>query len=365
MQLATIILSTVLCFSLGLGSFATNALGQLSQPMQQPHLSGASDLRQVGMVNLPGSPGFGEMAFVNGMLLLAHPGASSVDVFDPAHRRIVAQILHLPSPRSIAFDDQAGKVYIADHDSNSIVAVATDGWRVVDSIPLPGLPDALLLDGAGRLYWTDAAGGTISLLDLRTKQDIARAELGGTPRSLAFDSSRNVVFATLQDQHQIVAVATAFAGSSAGSGGATAPQLKIVGRFNLNASQPTGLAYDSQHRELYVAVRSAVLAVSADTGAEIDRVTAPEGVDALWLDAESQTLYAASEGSLLVMSAKGRLSVADNILTEVKGHTVAYDSAKRLVLLPGGREGKSKLLILRQMNPSAQPGGEMSDARVR
>ena len=56
---------------------------------------------------------------------------------------------------------------------------------------------------------------------------------------------------------------------------------KVINRFTLNASQPTGLVYDPQYHELYVAVRYAVLAISADTGAEIDRVAAPAGVDQL------------------------------------------------------------------------------------
>ncbi|MGA7463025.1 MAG: hypothetical protein WBW69_22510, partial [Candidatus Korobacteraceae bacterium] len=222
-------------------------------------------------------------------------------------------------------------------------------WKVIDSIALPGSPDALLLDD-GKLYWTDSDAGTLSQLDVRTKQDVAKVDLGGMPRSVAL-GDHGMIFVTIQDQHQIVALD---------------PQLKIVNRFTLNASQPTGLVYDPQDHELYVSVRGAVLAISADTGAEVSRVTAPEGVDALWLDADSRTLYAASEVSLLVMSAKGNLTMMDNILTEVKGHTVAYDSAKRLVLLPGGREGKSKLLILRPMNPNGQAGAdESTDARVR
>lgn len=310
-------------------------------------MASASDLRQIGIVNLPGSPGFGQMAFANGMLLLTHTGASAVDVFDPAKRRTIAQITGLQSPRSIAVDVQAGRVYVADHGTNSIAIITTDGWKVIDSIALSGSPDALLLEDAGELYWSDAEAGTLSLLDLRTKQDIAKVDLGGMPRSLAL-GDRKIVFVTVQDLHQILALD---------------PQLKIVNRFTLNASQPTGLVYDPQYHELYVSVRSAVLAISADTGAEIDRITAPAGVDALWLDEDSRTLYAASEGSLLVMVAKGRLTASDNILTEVKGHTVAYDSAKRFVLLPGGREGKSKLLILRPMNPNGQ-SGSMSGAQA-
>jgi len=311
----------------------------------------ASDLRQIGMVSLPGAPGFGDVAFANGMLLLTHPGASSVDIFDPVRRREIAQITGLQSPRGMAVDDKAGRIYIADHGSNSIVIVATDGWKVMDSIALPGSPNALLLNGDGKLYWTDADQSSLSLLDLHTKQDVAHADLGGTPRDLAIDKLRGVVFVTLQDTHQIVAVD---------------PQLKVVNRFELNASQPTGLVYDPQQHKLYTAVRYAVLAVSADTGAEVARVPAPAGVDSLWFDADSHTLYAASEGSLLVMQANGTLTQVDEITTAgIKGHTVAYDADKRLVLLPGGSDGKSKLLLLRPMTPTAQPGGETTDARAQ
>jgi YVTN family beta-propeller protein len=313
-------------------------------------LLSASDLRQIGMVNLPGPPGFGDVAFADGMLLLSHPGAASVDVFHPTRRRVVAQITGLQSPRAMAVDGKAHRVYVADHGANSIAIIATDTWKVIDSIAVPGSPDFLLLSGDGKLYWTDATAGTLSLLDLRTRQDVARVDLGGTPRDLAMDGARHLVFATLQDAHQIVAVD---------------PQLKIVNRWTLNASQPTGLIYDSQSHQLYTAVRFAVLAVSADTGTEIDRIAAPAGVDSLWLDPDSRMLYAASQGSLLVLQAKGRLTKVDEIATAgVKGHLVAYDPDKRLLLIPGGSQGNSKLLILRPMAPNAQESME-TDARVR
>jgi YVTN family beta-propeller protein len=327
----------------------------------------ASDLRQIGMVNIPGPPGFAGAAFAGGMLLLTHPGASSVDVFDPVRRRVVAQITGLQSPRALAVDEKSGKVYVADHGANSIVVVAIAGWKVIDSISLPGSPDAVLLNGEGQLYWADADAETLSLLDLHTKQDVARAELGGRPRDLVLDSKRQIVFATLQDAHQVIAVTSGVpTNPAAGSGGGDGTQLRIVNRFTLNASQPTGLIYDPQYNELYIAVRYAVLGISADTGAEVARVAAPAGVDSLWLDPDSRTLYGAGEGSLLVMQAKGRLSKVDEIATAgVKGHTVAFDAQKNVVLLPGGGEGKSKLLILRPMAPNAQSSANDTDARVR
>jgi YVTN family beta-propeller protein len=301
----------------------------------------ASDLRQIGLVNVPGVPGFGPMAFANGMLLMTHTGAATLDVFDPVHRRMVAQITGLQSPRAVAVDEQNGKVYVADHGSMSLAVIAIDSWRVIDSIPLKGAPDALVLDANnGKLYWADADKGTVSVVDIKTKQNVTTVDIAGTPRNMALSADGNLIFVTVQDLHQVMALD---------------PQLKIVKRFDLSASQPTGLVYDPQYHELYVAVRYAVLAISADTGAEIDRVPAPSGVDALWLDAESHTLYAAGDGSLLMMQAKGRLVAGEEVPTDVKGHTVAYDAARRLVLLPGGREGKSKVLILRPMN-SSEPG---------
>lgn len=298
----------------------------------------SSELRQIGMVNLPGAPGFGELAFANGMLVMTHAGASAVDIFDPVRRRLVAQVSGLQSPRGVAVDEGGGKVYVADHGNNSIAVIAIDGWKVADTIPLQGSPDTLLLDN-GMLYWTDADKGTVSVVDLATKQNVATVDIGGTPRDLALDPDRSLIFATVQDLHQIVALD---------------PQLKVQSRFNLNASQPTGLVYDSRTQELYVAVRYAVLAINAGTGAEVNRVAAPSGVDELCLDPESRMLYAASDGSLLMIHANGRLTTADEIATDVKGHTVAYDAAKKLVLLPGGREGKSKILILRPMNSNQQ-----------
>jgi YVTN family beta-propeller protein len=315
-----------------------------------PSVWAASELRQIGMVNLPGSPGFGEVAFAKGMLVMTHPAASAVDVFNPARRRIVAQISGLQSPRGIAVDEQNDKVYIADAGNNSIAVISTDTWKLSDTITLPGRPDQLLLDDdSGKIYWSDADAGTISLLDLRTRQNIGTVGVGGAPRYLAGDPDRHVVFATVQDQHEIVAIDR---------------QLKISARFNLNASQPTGLVYDARVGELYVAVRYAVLAVNADSGAEVNRVPAAAGVDRLWLDPESRTLYAAGGGSLLVMHANGRLSAAEEIDAGVKGRTVAYDADKKLVLLPGGRESKSKILILRPMTPG-QPADESAQAQVQ
>lgn len=154
---------------------------------------------------------------------------------------------------------------------------------------------------------------------------------------------------TIQDQREVVAVH---------------PQLRVVKRYKLNASQPTGLTYDARTNWLYVSVRYAVDSFNTNTGAEVNRVPAAAGVDTLWLDPESRTVYAAGGGSLLMIRADGQhLAIADELSPDVKGHTVAYDPEKKMVFLPGAREGQSKLLILWPMANQAE--GDNAEAGVR
>jgi YVTN family beta-propeller protein len=316
------------------------------KPLQQK-----GSLRQLGMVEIPGSPGFDEIVVANGKVLLTHTASSSLDVVDPGKRRVIAQVINLQSPRGIAVDQTNGKIYIAQAGSNSIAVVNFQGWQYSGSIPVGQPPNKLALDDSGqRLYWTSAQNNSVSILDLSTRQNLGTIDPGGRPRAMVWDQERGAAFVTLQDTAEIVAVD---------------PKLQVVSRFKLNGSQPTDLVYDARTRRIYVSVRNAVLAVNDQDGSETNRVDAPMGVDDLWLALESRTLYAASPGGLTVIKAgDGQFTVVDNIPSTLKGHNVAFDSESNTVFLPGGREGKSALLLLRPMS-SEQSGQEDVAAKVK
>jgi YVTN family beta-propeller protein len=277
-------------------------------------------LRQIGMADVPGAPGFDTLGFAKGMLVMTHSGASTVDIFDPARRRVVAHIAGLQSPRGLAVDDANAKVYVADAGNNSIAVITTNDWKIADTIPVPGTPHALLLDSSGKmLYWSDAQNLTVSLLDTATRTNVGTIPVGGRPSYMALDPDCGLVYVSLQDQREVVAIDS---------------RLNIANRIKLNASQPTGLIYDARTKCLYVAARYAVLSINTETNTEVNRVPAAAGVDMLWLDPESRTVYAAGSGSLLMLGADDqRLTVTGEISTDVKGHTVAYDPEKKMILL--------------------------------
>lgn len=302
-------------------------------------VAGAQTTRPVAMLEIPGSPGFDGMAVVKGMVLISHAGAGTVDIFDPAKRRLIAHVKDMSDPRGIAVDRDRKLVFIANNGAKNIVVLSEDGWQVKETIPVNGAPvDLAYVPAWNLLVASDRIGQQLMLVDPAQHRQISSASLPGTPGGLAFDAGRDLLFVSLQDARQVAGVTR---------------QMQVVKRFPLQASQPTGIVYDPKFDRIYVAVRYAVLSLNANSGAELSRVPADAGIDRLWLDNDSGVLYGAAGGSLLIMQADQRLHAIDEVATDVKGYSVAYDPDRKLIYFPGGRDGQSKLLLMRPPTVSA------------
>ena len=296
-------------------------------------------MRRVAMVEIPGRPGFDGVALVGGNLVMTHPAANTVDIFNVAKRRVTAQIKDMKGASGIAVDEQGGKAYVANTNGNDIAVISTKDWSVEKRISLKASPEAVLFVPELNLLltsnWRDQS---VSEIDLTAGAASRTVLVDGRPEYMAFDPNTKQIIVSLEDQNAIAVLDAS---------------LKVTKRINLVASQPTGMALDAKSRRLFVAVRYAVLALDADSGQELNRVAAPAGVDALWFEPTQGKLYAAAGGSVLVMNTKGRLEVEREWLSDVKGHTVAFDAQKNMLYLPGGRDGRSKLLMLRSMDKQA------------
>ncbi len=315
-----------------------------------PFQASGAALRQVAIVDLPGRPGFDDLAIARGMLVMTHSGAGSVDVFDQAKRRVVAHIEGIEGARGIAVDETAGRIYVGSPGRISVIN--PNGWKIVSTIDVEGSADSLLLVAQpARLIYSDVRNQKVIAIEPSSRDTVGTVLLGGRPGYLAFDTSRRLIYATVQDQKQIVVLD---------------PGLKIVKRFAIAGSQPTGVAYDAGHDRIYVAIRHAVITLNPNTGEELGRIAAPAGVDRLWLDEANQTLVAAAGGSVFLASTAGaRLASAEEIPTQVKGYAVAFDPQRKLVYLPGGREGRSKLLILKQTGAATPQSNQNAEAALR
>jgi DNA-binding beta-propeller fold protein YncE len=292
----------------------------------------AAKLRQVALIDLPGSPGFNQVTMANGQVVITRPGTNTIEIFSPVKRRVIARISQISDPRGMAVDDEGGTLYIALAGNNSIAEVDTRTWKVERIIPVQDRPDKLLwVPQTKTLYVTSVLNRSLTALNPDRGGTGDTLALNALPQDMVYDRGRNAVLISLQDLNQVAIVDAS---------------NKIIGRFKLVASEPTGLALDEERGRLYVAVRYAVLELNAGTGQEITRIPAPGGTDALVLDPNGNLLYAASgDGSVLAIDLN-RNTVDHELPTDVKGYSIAYDPAHKMLFLPGGREGRSKMVIL-------------------
>lgn len=313
-------------------------------------------LREIALLDIPGRPGFETLAFAKGYLVMAHDGASTVDIFDPAKRRFVAQISGIVSARGVAVDDANARVYIADAGTNSIDVVNSANWHVEDRIQLSRAPENLLLiPGTSNIVATNPYARSLTLVSHQINREMQVVDIGGHPDLMAYDPIRNAIFVSVEDQNAIAVYASSLERDA-----------KPVKRIKLSGSAPTGIVLNPTSRTLFVAVRFAVLSIDADSGAELGRVPVSGGTDRLWLDSADGVLYAASsDGTVTTMKVNGRqLAYDSEIKTDVKGHSLAFDPQRKLIYVPGGREGKSKMVILKQFGALPMASDEIRTAAV-
>jgi len=287
-------------------------------------------LRQIAIVDLPGDPGFNQIVMANGEVVISRPATNTIEIFNPVKRRVIARISQIDDPRGIAVDDEGLRVYIALAGSNRIAVVNSKNWQVERLIPVAHRPEKLLWVPETRtLYATSVLDRTLTMVDPAGAERQV-VDLEALPQDMIYDSSRQTLWISLQDRREIAGIDRS---------------NKIVTRYKLEASEPTGLALDGK-RHLFVAVRYAVLELDPDTGAELFRIAAPGGISTLVLDPGGNLLYAASgDGSVLAIDLT-RNSVDHELPTNVKGYGLAYDPSHKMLFLPGGREGRSKMVIL-------------------
>src|SRR5215472_12068374 len=310
-------------------------------------LAWGEKLRQIAMLDIPGRPGFDTLALAKNFLIIAHNGAGTVDIFDTTRRRLVAHINGIGDARGAVTTPEADKVYIADYANRVIDVISTQNWQVEDQIVLPQPPDGLTyIPDAKILIAASPVSQTLQVITTEPIKNVQSIPVEGRPEQVAFDPDRKSIFVTIQDRNQLLGYRLDSLGS----------QAKPVQQIPLIASEPTGLIFDNNSKRLYVAVRYAVISIDPDSGKEINRVPAPAGTNTLWFNPASSTLIAGStEGTVTVIKAAGgRLTSDYEMNTGIKGHALAYDAEKKQVYVPGGREGKSKLVILKEFGTAPQ-----------
>src|ERR1051325_7396968 len=96
----------------------------------------AAKLRQIALIDLPGSPGFSQVTMANGQVVITRPGTNTIEIFSPVKRRVIARISQISDPRGIAVDNESRYMYVALAGNSSIAVIDTRNWRVEKIVPV-------------------------------------------------------------------------------------------------------------------------------------------------------------------------------------------------------------------------------------
>lgn len=100
-------------------------------------------------------------------------------------------------PDGILFEPASSCVFVFSHTSPNVTVLNGSDGGIVGTIDLGGAPEQAASDGQGRLYVDLEDKDAVAVIDVKSRQVIARYDLekkGGTPAGLALDAKNRRLF---------------------------------------------------------------------------------------------------------------------------------------------------------------------------
>jgi DNA-binding beta-propeller fold protein YncE len=249
----------------------------------------------------------------------AHSGSRALLVVDADTGAVVGQVRVGPM-RGLAVNPADGHVFTANGDDRSVSEVDPQTLKVLRSVDLPQVLDALAFDAArSRIYVDEDDGPHFFVLDAKTFKVLTTLTLPATKLEyLAVDPETHDVYQNIDDRNAFAII-----------DGTTLKLKKIVSTPELQHNHP--LQYDPLLKQI-VTGGNGVLSAYDRSGTKLGQTAIPR-VDQCDLDASTHTLACA--GGQLITVLKLQPGGAPVKVAEVAVppgcHTVAIDAKTRAV----------------------------------
>lgn len=157
--------------------------------------------------SVSGFKGAHGVAVVGGKAFATSGKDSSIVVFDATTLAVEARIpAGGAKPDAIAADPASGRVFAGLAGSDALAAIDPVSRKVVATVPLPGNPELLVADGAGRLYVNVENRSEVAVVDTRVLKVVALWKLapGEEPTGIAVDPAKGRVFSACANRLLVV-----------------------------------------------------------------------------------------------------------------------------------------------------------------
>ena len=219
-------------------------------------------------------------------LFVAATSNHSVEVIDLATDKVQQSISGLGKPHGLAWVPETGSLYVADGSLAELRVYKGTPLVLAGTIKLSDDADDMVYDAANHLLFvghggSDAANpANVAVVDTDRFALIANLPVATHPEALEIDLQSQRVFANIADSNEVAVIGTATR--------AISTLWKVT-----KAADNVPLAYDGEHKLLFVACRTPglVIALDARTGQEVASQHAAGKADDLFYDAALRRVY--------------------------------------------------------------------------
>ncbi len=276
-------------------------------------------------------------------LFIAHLGSGMVTIFDLSRERVIRNVTDVPGVHGVLAVLPLDAVFATATDRNQLDVISESTGKIIAHAPAGVYSDGMAYaPNAHKLFVSDEAGQTETVIDTRDNRRIATIPMGGEVGNSQYDPVTGRILVDVQTRDEIVAIDPRT--------DRILQPYPLPGQCNddhsLLLDAPARLAFvacDGNAKLLLVDLRSMrVLSIH-----EVGR-----SPDVLAFDAGLQRLYVASESGVVTVFRlrDRRLQLLGRGFLAYETHSVAVDPQTHLVYFPlqnvGGRG------VLRVMAPT-------------
>ena len=270
-------------------------------------------------------------------LLAAHPGNSSLDIFDLNSGKLIKSV---PAgvAQDVAIDEKGGRYYIGISAGKKLAAIDRKSFEKVGETALGGPADIVAFDPKNGLTYVGHDDSTeVWAVDGAASKIVATIKLPEGPEGIVYDSVNDRVYINSKSGDVVVVVDAA-------------TNKEVASWPVAPATKPHGSAFDAEGKRLFVVgANGKLVAIDVKTGRVSGSADVANKVDQIAFDGSNKRVYCASgEGVMSVVDASGTaLKSLGNAPTHKGAHSVAVDEKTHAVWTAYADGDKSYLLRLK------------------
>jgi DNA-binding beta-propeller fold protein YncE len=251
-------------------------------------------------------------------------------VVDVDTRTMVGDIPDTPGVHGIAIATDLGRGFVSNGRAGTATIFDLKTLGKIGEVKTGQNPDAILYDGAsGRVFAFNGRSADATAFDAATGAVAGTIPLGGKPEFAVADG-KGRIYVNVEDTSEIVSL--------------DSKSLQVKSRWPLKpCEEPSGLAFDAEHRRLFAVCRNQLMAVvDAASGRVVTTLPIGRGVDGAAFDPATGLAFSSNgEGTVTVVHEDSPESfrIVETVRTQAGARTLALDPKTHRVFLSTAQLG--------------------------